>query len=132
MDFVDAENFEAPGKVQHLGDRWRLFQTVAAQRLRKTGQLASQSWPRGRASDCQDLSFPLDGGVLKTQVKAPAPQRISQAPFFIRGKYNKRNRLGFDRPELWYGNLPGGEDFEQQCLKLMVYLVQLVNQQDAR
>src|SRR5260370_9497970 len=96
------------------------------------GKLASQAWTLASAADTQDLGFPLDRGVFETQVETPASQRIAKAPFFVRTKHDKRYRRGRYRPKFRYRDLPGTEDFEQQCLKLLVHFVEFIDEKHAR
>src|ERR1700730_9502472 len=39
-DFANAWDFKRLGEVEHFGDRWRLFQGVAAKCVREAGKLA--------------------------------------------------------------------------------------------
>ena len=63
-------------------------------------------------------------------VEAAATQWIAKAPLLVRRHHHERNRLRLDGAQLGNGDLPVGQDLEQQRLKLLIHLVQLVDQQD--
>src|SRR5215471_17125663 len=96
-NFFYSEDFQGLGQIQHLRDGGRLLHVPAAKRMRKAGELPAQPQALTAAANGENLSFPFERGVFKTQIKASSPQRITQTPFFIRAQDNKRDRSCLNR-----------------------------------
>ena len=71
-DFVDLEQFDRQGDVDHLGDGWGLFQTISTQRFRDPRNQAVCVCGCLRRSPRHDLAFAFRGRILDAQVQAAA------------------------------------------------------------
>src|SRR5690349_1126619 len=57
---------------------------------------------------------------------------FTNPPDLVRRKNDEWDRLVRHGPEVWYGQLPVREHFEEHRFELLIYLVHFVDQQGAR
>src|SRR5215470_129205 len=100
--------------------------------MRKASELPAQPQASTAAANRENLSFPFDRGVFKTEIKASSPERITQTPFFIRAQDNKRDRSCLNRSQLGHGDLPRAQHLQQQGFDVVIDFVELIDQKYAR
>src|SRR3954470_19905740 len=88
-------------------------------------------WTGIRSPQRHNLRLAFRTWVFNTQVKTAPTKRVTNASLFVRGQHNKRNAPGFNRAQLRNTHPPNAQQFQQHGLESLVYLIQLIDQQDA-
>ena len=99
---VGAKQLEGVGEVDHLGDRWRLFERVIAKGQRDASHLTVKLCVGVRRATRDDLRFALRCWVLDADVKTAPADWITEPSLFVAGQHNKWNGAGFNCPKLGY------------------------------
>ncbi|MCU1338050.1 MAG: hypothetical protein JWO19_3631, partial [Bryobacterales bacterium] len=102
----------------------------AAQSFRQSSHSCVKLWTRIRSPQRHNFCLSLGSGMFYTQVETAPAQGVADAPLFIRGQHNKRNAPGLNRAQFGNAQPPFAQQLQQHCLEPVVYLVQLINQQD--
>src|SRR5215467_12931875 len=100
--------------------------------MRKASELPAQPQASTAAANRENLSFPLDRGVFKTEIKASSPERITQTPFFIRAQDNKRDRSCLNRSQFGHRDLPRAQNLQQQGFDVVIDFVEFIDQKHTR
>src|SRR5712691_6355356 len=99
-DLISSQNLKRLRKVQHFRYRRGFFHVPSAQSMCQPGELASTSNAVLFAPDCQDFALLLYRRVFKAQVKASAPEWISEPSFLIGSQHYKGLPSGTNRAQL--------------------------------
>src|SRR5262245_34797062 len=78
----------------------------------------------------QNLAFPVSGGMIEAQVKAPPSKRVPNSSLFVRGQDDEGYRARRDCSDLRDAQLPHAEDFKEQSFEFLVHLVDFIDEQD--
>jgi hypothetical protein len=133
-DLYDVSLRDTPEgvRIQHFRNRGRFLQAPAAQGLRKARHALMKFSTGLRRSQLENFGFALRSGVLDSKIETASPQGIADPPFLVGGQHNEGNAAGLDGSQLRHAELPDAEQFQQHSLESVVYLVEFINQQDAR
>ena len=119
----------AEAQVQGLGDSRHFFQAHPPRLLHKAANPAGQGL-RDAGHLLPDYAHLLfQGGVVYPEVQAPAAQGVGEVPGAVGCQDDGGNVLGLDRADFGDSDLELREDFQQECLELLVRPVHLVNEE---
>src|SRR5918994_1685867 len=132
VELPRAEGDERLGPIEGLGDARWFVEVHSAHLLRRRCDLAGQPLLGVGDSEAYDLDLPLEAGVLYVMVEAAALERVVDLPGSVGGQNGDRRTFGPDGAQLGDSDCEVREDFEKECLELVVGAVHLVYEQHWR
>src|SRR5262249_32769760 len=127
-DLLDSENAQCLSHIQHFRNGWRLFQTPSSQRARQPSDLPVKSLRVASRLNRENFLFSSDRWVIESDIETTSPKWMSNWALLVGCKDDNRNGLRLHRSELWNGELPVAEDFEEERLKLLIDFVDFIDQ----
>src|SRR5215472_16721654 len=115
--------------VDGLCDSWRLRQVELAQPVHGAHNFPGELLGDAGLADEDDLHLPLLARVADPVVQAATPQGVMQFPGPVGGQDDSRCAIRLYRADLGDADLEVGEDFQQECLELVIGTVNLVDEQ---
>src|SRR2546427_8285219 len=106
QNFVDAQDLQRSSHIEHFGDRGRLLQAPTAKRPRQPRDLSMNMDMAAFCVKRQNLPFPIDRGMIESNVQASPEQRRANSAFLVRSQYGERNSGGADGRKVRNGQLP--------------------------
>lgn len=105
-DLLFSEQFKGLRQIEHFRDRGRFLQAPTAQGFGQARHAAMKIRACFRHPELKNPGFAFRRGMFNPEIETPPAQGISDAPFFVRRKHNKRNAAGFNGSKLRDTELP--------------------------
>src|SRR5215831_4618639 len=103
QNLVDAQDLQRSGNIEHFGNRGRLLQAPTSKRPRQPRDLSMNIDAPALGVKRQDMPFPIDRGMIESNVQTSPEQRRANSAFLVRSEYGEGNSLRMDSSKLWDG-----------------------------